>query len=50
VVCMDQPQEHAFFPCGHFCVCTLCCGALIARGECPRCRGEITRSQRIYRG
>jgi len=46
VICMDAKANHAFFPCGHMCVCAGCVPAVIppkeTKGPCPVCRAEST--------
>ena len=45
VVCLDQPREVFFIPCGHICTCEACGNLLrnsgTADGLCPLCRLPI---------
>jgi hypothetical protein len=53
VVCMSTPAEYAILPCGHFCLCEACLtrGGYMSGGrtkKCPKCRGRITKTCKIY--
>jgi hypothetical protein len=37
-ICMDEPSNVVFLPCGHLCACTTCAPAL---RTCPMCRANI---------
>jgi hypothetical protein len=40
IICMDQPKVLVLVPCGHYCCCSDCSGAL--KNKCPLCRGQFT--------
>jgi len=40
VVCMDNPTNITFLPCGHMCTCKTCWKKL--KKKCPLCRAIIT--------
>lgn len=44
VVCMIECRTHAFYKCGHLCVCKQCCAELT---NCPICRC-VSESMQIY--
>ena len=47
LVCMSQPRQVTFNPCGHFACCADCAERVLAagaRGKCPLCRTAITRA------
>lgn len=44
-VCLDAQKTHALIPCGHYCLCVTCAGAI---DKCPVCRAPHTGSLRIY--
>jgi len=49
VVCIDAPATHAFFPCGHKCVCQSDADTLMDRDKiCPLCRMPAANVARIY--
>ncbi|VDI27755.1 E3 ubiquitin-protein ligase MUL1 [Mytilus galloprovincialis] len=45
VVCMSEPFNHVFIPCGHLCCCQTCSDRL---KDCPRCRGRISKKLKVY--
>ena len=45
VVCLSAPKDTVLVPCGHFCSCNSCSGALTA---CPMCRQQIQYRQRVF--
>ena len=49
VVCMENPREVAFIPCGHI-ICCQACGETIRAGsnKCPMCRGSLQGVLRVY--
>lgn len=49
VVCWSSKRTHAFFPCGHMCVCNGCADT-IQRGnsKCPLCRMVSRQIAKIY--
>ena len=47
LICMSQPRQIAFLPCGHFACCSACAERVLvadARAQCPLCRRPITRA------
>lgn len=50
VICLENPGEMAFIPCGHRCICQTCARDLPpeARRNCPQCRQPATDLLRIY--
>jgi hypothetical protein len=50
VICWLKPVECVFIPCGHVAVCLDCCklGQEGLLRECPICRGEIAKINRVY--
>ena len=52
VVCLDKEKSHAFFPCGHMCVCEACVETVTSLAPekrlCPICRVPIDTSNRIF--
>ena len=52
-ICLANPFEILFQPCGHVCVCQDCAKTLYEKSQrlqpkCPICRAVINDSQRIY--
>jgi len=47
VVCLEAPKEVAFIPCGHMCCCQKC-GLNASLNQCPVCRLNITKKQKIF--
>ena len=52
-ICLANPFEILFQPCGHVCVCQDCAKTLYEKSprlkpKCPICRAVINGSQRIY--
>lgn len=52
-VCIVEPSTHAFYPCGHRCVCEQCSEQMMSngraiRGACPICREPIMTSLKIF--
>jgi hypothetical protein len=47
-VCMSNPKDAAFIPCGHVCCCLLCAEKII-RGtrKCPICRTHIISMHKV---
>lgn len=45
VVCLDEPRDIAFAPCGHKVCCNVCANQV---SQCPICRGAITNRLRVY--
>jgi len=50
VICLDQPRECLFTPCGHWACCTKCGEKCIKKKpkQCPICRKKITKVQRVF--
>jgi len=47
--CLVEPATHAFFDCGHRCVCADCAAEVMRReAVCPICRAPIDRAVQIY--
>ena len=46
IVCMDEPKEYAFTPCGHKCVCENCSSKV--ERNCPMCRKPFTGVIKIF--
>lgn len=44
-ICYDRPVQVALVPCGHSNLCRRCARKLL---ECPFCRRDIVRRQRLY--
>jgi len=48
-VCVSEPQDYAFLPCGHLCVCSSCATSHFPEGTaCPICRVPTTGSMKIF--
>ena len=47
IVCVDNPREAVFVPCGHLVSCLTCASNLIDQG-CPMCRGDIVTFLKVY--
>ena len=47
IVCMDNIATHAFMPCGHLCVCTVCSN-IEYNNACPICRSKYISICKIY--
>ncbi|XP_055327711.1 uncharacterized protein LOC129580957 isoform X2 [Paramacrobiotus metropolitanus] len=45
IICMEEPAEMAFIPCGHIKTCTPCSDLVML---CPVCRKRIRNRMRIY--
>lgn len=41
VGCLEEPSNVAMVPCGHSCLCAHCARAILKKGRCPICRGEV---------
>jgi ankyrin repeat protein len=51
VVCMVNVVKVALDPCGHVCLCHMCCEQVKEKfGKCPKCRVEIKSSLTIHMG
>lgn len=51
VVCLSHRKTHAFFPCGHRCVCSECSAQILHRpnqGHCPVCRARAAGAIQIF--
>ena len=49
IVCMDTRPTHVFAPCGHYCVCEICCYEIMrTTRKCPLCRRAATLSMRVF--
>jgi len=49
VVCMENPKEMAYDPCGHICACSVCTDKIIGKnGQCPMCKTTITKTLKIF--
>jgi hypothetical protein len=49
VVCWSSKRTHAFFPCGHMCVCNECANTILrGKSECPLCRVASQQIIKIY--
>mmetsp|Transcript_11213 Transcript_11213/g.21353 ORF Transcript_11213/g.21353 Transcript_11213/m.21353 type:complete len:648 (+) Transcript_11213:99-2042(+) len=49
IVCMEMPNTHAFYPCGHRCVCQSHAEELMASSSlCPTCCAQAIDAIRIY--
>ena len=53
IICLSNPFEILFQPCGHICACQDCSRKLYEKSssfgtKCPICRTVINGSQRIY--
>jgi hypothetical protein len=49
VVCWSSKRTHAFFPCGHMCVCNECANTILrGNSKCPLCRMESRQIAKIY--
>ena len=44
---MDNIATHAFMPCGHLCVCTVCSN-IDYNNACPICRSKYISICKIY--
>ena len=49
-ICLSEPRTHAFFPCGHLCVCETCAQACLqgARPACPQCLAPSQNAVKIF--
>jgi hypothetical protein len=57
VVCLVNPKDTLFLPCGHVCCCANCAAIIEAQGNdgeedgvylCPICRGQVTHKHRLF--
>jgi len=50
IICLDQPRECLFTPCGHWACCTKCGEKCMKKKpkQCPICRKKITKVQRVF--
>ena len=53
VLCWDKKSEVALVPCGHVCLCTLCCNEVdvlnaALNRQCPVCRRTFHQTLRVY--
>lgn len=50
VVCMDGERTHAFVPCGHLILCSLCAkkGRFLDKTQCPVCCTECSGTLKIH--
>ena len=49
VVCMAEPKEYLFAPCGHMCACSDCADLIINKDAlCPICRKDIACKIKVY--
>ncbi|OQV19703.1 hypothetical protein BV898_06244 [Hypsibius exemplaris] len=49
IICVDNPANVAFSPCGHKTFCEPCAQQIFqGNGVCPTCRGRITSVLRLY--
>ena len=46
IICFERRVDCAILECGHACICLVCSSGL--RGECPVCRGAISRVVKLY--
>ena len=46
IICFERRVDCAILECGHACICMACSSGL--RGECPVCRGTISRVVKLY--
>lgn len=48
VVCMDNPREILFVPCGHLVACIACCEQVLKKSNlCPICRDPVQQTVRV---
>jgi len=48
-ICGDEPNSHAFIPCGHLATCEECASKVMRRDtRCPVCRGSALDAVRIF--
>ena len=49
-ICLSNPYEMLFQPCGHVCCCSDCSRILLDkwRPKCPICRKAVENAQKIY--
>lgn len=47
-VCLSSPATVAIVPCGHKCLCEVCLPRVKLRRKCPKCRGLIRDTLRVF--
>eukprot|EP00929_Paragymnodinium_shiwhaense_P101547 TRINITY_DN64708_c0_g1_i1.p1 TRINITY_DN64708_c0_g1~~TRINITY_DN64708_c0_g1_i1.p1 ORF type:complete len:188 (-),score=7.73 TRINITY_DN64708_c0_g1_i1:42-605(-) len=51
LICTAAPRTHAFYPCGHQCVCQACAGRVLSASSaavCPICRTAVQGALKIF--
>lgn len=38
VVCLERMPSHCYVPCGHKCICEVCCRHVVCQTKCPLCK------------
>ena len=44
-ICLEEPRDIVFLPCGHICVCSKCSEMV---EKCPVCRGRIDSKSVVF--
>ena len=49
MMCMDEPVDTTFFPCGHMIACNSCAKrAMEVKPACPKCRAGVRSYQKLF--